>query len=150
MIITQINYETRDCEENLVTKVFKNHDNSRYLVEALLRILNYNDDKKTMFRILKCFNDIMSTTKDCLLYSSDLEAFVGLSIKKLETTSNEELRLYLLNILQQITIYDDYYKTKYQIEELIEILECYESSNDVCEENRTLANKILENINQHK
>ena len=101
MIITQINYETRDCEENLVTKVFKNHDNSRYLVEALLRILNYNDDKKTMFRILKCFNDIMSTTKDCLLYSSDLEAFVGLSIKKLETTSNEELRLYLLNILQQ-------------------------------------------------
>ena len=150
MIITQINYETRDCEENLVTKVFKNHDNSRYLVEALLRILNYNDDKKTMFRILKCFNDIMSTTKDCLLYSSDLEAFVGLSIKELETTSNEELRLYLLNILQQITIYDDYYKTKYQIEELIEILECYESSNDVCEENRTLANKILENINQHK
>jgi len=150
LIITQINYETRDCEENLVTKVFKNHDNSRYLVEALLRILNYNDDKKTMFRILKCFNDIMSTTKDCLLYSSDLEAFVGLSIKKLETTSNEELRLYLLNILQQITIYDDYYKTKYQIEELIEILECYESSNDVCEENRTLANKILENINQHK
>jgi len=150
LIITQINYETRDCEENLVTKVFKNHDNSRYLVEALLRILNYNDDKKTMFRILKCFNDIMSTTKDCLLYSSDLEAFVGLSIKKLETTSNEELRLYLLNILQQITIYDDYYKTKYQIEELIEILECYESSNDVWEENRTLANKILENINQHK
>jgi len=149
LILTQINFETKDNEENIFTLVFQDHENGRYLVEGLLRILNNTEDKKTTYRILKCFNDTMATTKDCLLYSSDLEAFIGLSIKKLETTTNEELRMYILNVLQQITIFDDYYKTKYKIDELIDILESYESSNDVCEENRTISAKILENINKH-
>ena len=129
--------------------MYQEHDNSRYLVEGLLRILNITEDMNTMYRILKCFNDIMINTKECLLYSNDLEAFIGLEINKLGTTNNEELRLYLLIVLQQITLFEDYYKSKYKIDELVEILESYESSTDVNEENRSLASKVLENINLH-
>jgi len=149
LILTQINFEAKENEENVFLSVFVDHDNSRYLIEGLLRILNNTQDKQTMYRILKCFNDAMTLTKSCLLYSSDLEAFVGLSIKKLETTHTEELRLYILTVLQQITIFDDYYKTRYKIDELVDILENYQSSDEVCVENRSLANKVLENINQH-
>jgi hypothetical protein len=92
----------------------------------------------------------MSVSKECLLYSSDLEAFVGLSVKILETTSTEELRFYILSVLEKITVYDDYYKSKYKFDELYEILENYMESTDVCDENKNIASKVFENMKLHQ
>jgi len=92
----------------------------------------------------------MNQTFECILYSSDLEAFINLSIKRLESTYTEELRKSIFQVLLQLTIFDDYFKTSYKIEELTEILESYEKCSTVNEENRTLATKILENIKLHE
>jgi hypothetical protein len=80
------------------------------------------------------------------MYSSDLEAFINLAIKKLESTYTEELRIYLLKVLYQITAFEDYYKYNYKLDELKELLEAYQSSDLISEENKDLAGKILENF----
>ena len=114
-----------------------------------MRILNSTSDLGTMYRILKCFYDVMNETYECILYSSDLEAFINLSIIKLQSTSNEELRYYIFQVLLQLTIFEDYFKVGYKIDELVDILEAYENSSDVSEDNRVLSSKILENIKLH-
>ncbi len=91
----------------------------------------------------------MEKTKECILYVSDIEAFINLSLIKLESTYSPQLRTYLFRVLKQLTFYDDYYKTRYKIDELEEILECYEDCEDVSDENRILAQKIIENIRNH-
>jgi len=115
----------------------------------MLKTLNYTQDQITMFRILKFFYDLMNDTCECILYSSDIEVFVNLTLTKLESTYSEELRTYIFNVLLQLTAFDDYFKSNFKIDELVELLENYEMCEDVSEENRTLAAKILENIKLH-
>ena len=81
LVLIGINYKYTDEDENLFCAVYQENENSRYIVESLLRILNSTEDKQTMYRILKCFYDVMNQTFECILYSSDLEAFINLSIK---------------------------------------------------------------------
>lgn len=103
-----------------------------------------------MYKVLKGFYDIMNETLECVLYSSDLEAFINLAIIKLQTTYTEVLRTKLFKVLEQLTVFEDYYKSSYKIDALTEILESYETADEVSEDNRNLASKILENIRLHQ
>ncbi len=150
LVITGINYAIEEGAENVFCAVFQENENSRYLVEALLRVLNSTTDKDTMYRILKCFYDVMNETFECILYSSDLEAFINFSIIQLESTYTEKLRNEVFKLLLLLTIFDDYFKTNYKIDRLVEVLESYETSTEVSEETRNLASKVLENIKLHE
>ncbi len=128
---------------------YSSHDNNRFLIEALLKILNTTEDKKIMYRILQCYVDIMNYSKECVFYSNDLEAFINSSLYNLSNTYTGELRFYFLSMLQLITGFDDYYKNKYKIDELVEMLENCEHSSEVNEENKKLASSTLKNIKNH-
>ena len=145
-VLTRINFNYTEEDQNLFCVVYQENENARFLIEGLLRSLNSSNNKETMYQILKCFYDIMNNTFECVLYSSDLEAFINLSLKKLESSCTDTLIYYLFQVLLQITIFDDYFKINYKITELVELLESYENCVDVNDENRSLASKILENI----
>ena len=149
-ILTSINYQIEDDSKNCFLKVFGTHENSRFFGESLLRILNYEEDKSAMYRILQCLIDILDHTKSSFFYSTDLESFINIAIKKLESTYTDKLRFYILKVLERITFYDDYYKMRYKIDLLEELMENYETNEEVDEENQQMATKILENIRKHK
>ena len=149
-IMTSINYQIEDNSQNAFLKVFSTHENSRFFGESLLRILNYEEDKSNLYRTLQCLIDILDLTKSSFFYSTDLESFINIAIKRLESTYTDKLRLYFLRVLERLTYYDDYYKTKYKIDLLEELMENYETNDEVEEENQKMATKILENIKKHK
>jgi hypothetical protein len=145
-----INYQIEDNSKNCFLNVFVNHENSRFFGESLLRILNYEEDKSALYRILQCLIDILDHTKSSYFYSTDLESFINIAIKRLESTYTDKLRYYFLKLLERITYYPDYYKIKYKIDLLEELMENYETNDEVDEENQKLATEILENIKKHK
>ena len=149
-ILISINYRIEDNSKNCFLKVFTLHENSRFFGESLLRILNSEEDKSSLYRILQCLIDILDHTKSSFFYSTDLESFINIAIKRLESTYTDKLRYYFLKVLERITFYDDYYKTKYKIDLLEELMENYETNEEVEEENQKIASEILQNIKKHK
>jgi hypothetical protein len=149
-ILTSINYQIEDNTVNCFLKVFATHDNSRFFGESLLRILNNEEDKSSLYRILQCIIDIIDHTKSSFFYSTDLESFINIAIKKLESTYTDKLRYYILKVLERITFYDDYYKMRYKLDLLEELMENYQTNEEVEEENQNMATNILENIRKHK
>lgn len=91
----------------------------------------------------------MNVTCECILYSSDIEVFINLALLKLESTYTEELRTYIFKVLLQLTAFNDYFKSNFKKDELVEILKSYENCLEVSEDNRTLASNILDNIKLH-
>jgi len=78
-----------------------------------------------------------------------MESFINIAIKKLESTYTDKLRYFLLSLLERVSFYDNYYKEKYKIEVLIELMEDYETNDEVDEYNQKIATKVLENIRSH-
>jgi hypothetical protein len=151
-ILSQINFDfhSNNPEENIFLAVYKDHENSNILIESLLRIANHEEkDKETVFRALRCFMDMMDVSQNCILYSSDLESFINLAIQKLESTYTDELRYYLLETLERITRFDDYYNNCFKKDTLEELLDNYTSDENVEERNQELAKKVLQNLQSH-
>ena len=149
-ILASINYEIEDKSNNNFLKILITHENSRFFGESLLRILNKEENKNVLYRILQCLIDILEYSKSSFFYSTDLEGFINIAIKRLESTYTDKLRYYILLVLDRITFYDDYYKIKYKLSLLEELMENYETNDEVDEENQKIATKILDNIKRHK
>ena len=128
-------------------EVFKTHKNSRKLVDYLLFLLNLqNEDKETIFNLCKLISDLLDLTKTSLFYKNDLDSFISICIKTLESTYTNELRFHFLNILNKIFNYKDYFESKYKLDILVEILENYVYNGHVDETNQNLSREILEKI----
>ena len=108
----------------------------------MLRILNYEEDKSTLYKILQCLIDIINLTKSSFFYSTDLESFINIAIKRLESTYTDKLRFFLLSVVERVTFYDDYYHNKYKLDVLVELMENYETNDEVEEENQKIAAEI--------
>jgi hypothetical protein len=150
-IITHINQEysigsQKTKIENIFLKTYYYHEKAGILIEGMIRILNIDPDKEVKCRILQCFYDLLKSSPVCVMYSCDLESFIDVSIKILESTYTTKLRLYLLKVLEKLTRFDEYYKLKYKYVEMIEILESYIEHEDIGEKCRELCLKTLENI----
>ena len=138
--------------ENIFLKVFKNHDNTILLTESLIRLLpdkETRDNKSIMYDVLDFIITIIENTQMEKMYTNDIESIVRFSISTLSETYTEEMRVKILKLLYQITKYDEYYKDSYMKSELIEILEDYKDNNNVEDEAKELAKKVLDNINNH-
>jgi len=152
-VITQINSEIlvsskkfKTLNENIFKKTFHHHDKAGILIEGMIRILNIDLDKEVKYVILQSFLDLLESSQVCVIYSCDLESFIDVSIKLLETTYTQKLRLCLLEVFNQLIRFDEYHKMKYKIFELVEILESLEENDDVSEKCKEICRKILENI----
>jgi hypothetical protein len=134
----------------IIMEVFKSHKNSRKLVDYLLFLLNkQSNDKNSIFNLCKLVADLLDLTKTSLFYKNDLESFISICIKTLESTYTDELRYHFLNVLNKILSYNDYFESKYKLDILIEILENYRDNDHVDEINQSLSIQILEKIEKN-
>ena len=146
VLLIEINYDYTNPEENLFLKVHKENENARVLNEILLRILNNEHDDAKKIRILKCLDDLMSNYKKSIFYESDLESFIDILLPKLQMTDNNELKQKLLECLDKVTKYNEYYGQMYKVDEITELMEDFESTEDQPEEIRNISRQIVINI----
>lgn len=136
-----------ELDDNLFLKIYHYHDNARLVNEIILRLLNYDDnEKEKLYPVLLCTANIMDYEKCCVFYSSDLEVLIDLLINKLSSTYSDELKFFLLEVLEKITVYDEYYKDMYKIDELNDLLEGLTNNDDQSENIQAKAQTILDNI----
>ena len=128
VILIDINYKYKSGDNNLFIEVHKENDNSRVLNEILLRVLNYENDENKQIKILKCLEDLMSNYDKSIFYESDLESFIDILITKLQSTENNALKENLLQCLEKVTKYNEYYGQMYKVEEITELMEDFESA----------------------
>jgi hypothetical protein len=151
-MITKI-YKMFELENfNVFLNIFKNHQNTYTLTESLIGLLpkrETRDDKIFIYDLLDFIIFIIEHTQMEKIYTNDIESVVRSSISSLSETYTEEMRIKYLKLLFEITKYDEYYKNSYMKNELIEILEDYKDSNNVDDDSKKLAKKVLDNINNH-
>ena len=146
VILIDINYKYKSGDNNLFIEVHKENDNSRVLNEILLRVLNYENDENKQIKILKCLEDLMSNYDKSIFYESDLESFIDILIPKLQSTENNALKENLLQCLEKVTEYNEYYGQMYKVEEITELMEDFESAENQSEEARKISKQIVANI----
>ena len=61
-------------------------------------------------------------------------------------TDNNELKQKLLQCLDKVTKYDEYYGQMYKVEEITELMEDFESAEEQPEEVRNVSKQIVINI----
>ena len=146
VLLIEINYDYKTPEENIFIKVHKENENSRVLNEILLRVLNNEHEDAKKIKILKCLDDLMSSYEKSIFYESDLESFIDILLPKLQMTDNNELKKKLLECLDRVTKYDEYYGQMYKVDEITELMEDFESAEEQPEEVRNIGKKIVTNI----
>ena len=146
VILIEINYDYKNPDENLFLKVHKENENSRVLNEILLRVLNNEHDDTKKIIILKCLDDLMSIYTKSIFYESDLESFIDILLPKLQMTDNNELKKKLLECLDKVTKYNEYYNQMYKVDEITELMEDFESTENQPEEIRNISKQIVINI----
>ena len=146
VLLIEINYEYKTPEENIFIKVHKENENSRVLNEILLRVLNNEHEDAKKIKILKCLDDLMSSYEKSIFYESDLESFIDILLPKLQMTDNNELKQKLLECLDRVTKYDEYYGQMYKVDEITELMEDFESAEEQPEEIRNISRQIVINI----
>ena len=146
IVLIEINNEYTNVEENLFLKVHKDNENSRVLNEILLRVLNNEYDDNKILKILKCLDDLMSNSQKSIFYESDLEIFIDILLPKLQMNDNKELKIKLLECLDKVTKYNEYYGQMYKVDEITELMEDFESTEEQPEEVRAISRQIVINI----
>ena len=146
VLLIEINYDYKTPEENIFIKVHKENENSRVLNEILLRVLNNEHEDEKKIKILKCLDDLMSSYEKSIFYESDLESFIDILLPKLQMTDNNELKKKLLECLDRVTKYDEYYGQMYKVDEITELMEDFESAEEQPEEIRNISKQIVINI----
>jgi hypothetical protein len=146
VILIEINYTYNNPEENLFLKVHKENENARVLNEILLRVLNNEHDDSKKIKILKCLDDLMGNQEKSIFYESDLESFIDILLPKLQMTDNNDLKKKLLKCLDRVTKYNEYYGEMYKVDEITELMEDFETSENQPEEIRSICKQIVTNI----
>jgi hypothetical protein len=139
-------FNSKENLSKIVLEVYNNHKYSTNLVDYLLFLLNKTEDKEIIFDICKLISDLLDLTKSSLFYTNDLQSFISICVKTLESTYTDELRFHFLNILNKLLSYKNYFETRYKMDEMVEILENYEMNDHVEERNQQLSKEILEKI----
>ena len=146
VILIEINSTYNNPEENLFLKVHKENENARVLNEILLRVLNNEHDDNQKIKILKCLDDLMGNQEKSIFYESDLESFIDILLPKLQMTDNNDLKKKLLKCLDRVTKYNEYYGEMYKVDEITELMEDFETSENQPEDIRSICKQIVTNI----
>ena len=123
MILIDINSQYKANEENNFLKVYHEHESSILIDEIILRLYNKIEKKEKLYKILLCVIKIMDKEKKIVFYLSDLETFIDISILKLMTTYSDELRCFILEILDRITRSPEYFENMYKLNDLTKLTE---------------------------
>jgi len=150
-IFIQINYiykDIKDLKSNLFLQVYNLNEHSNLVPEIALRLLNQEKDNEFIIKILFCIKSLMDIKNKDVFYSKDLEAFIDIAINFLESTEINEIRCGIIDIIYNITRFDEFYNIKYKNSEIKDLLEDCINSDMVTQEIQEKSQKILENIDK--
>ena len=150
-IFIEINYiykDIKDLKSNLFLQVYNINEHSNLVPEIALRLLNQEKDNEFIIKILFCIKSLMDIKNKDVFYSKDLEAFIDIAINFLESTEINEIRCGIIDIIDNITRFDEFYNIKYKNSEIKDLLEDCINSDMVTQEIQEKSQKILENIDK--
>jgi len=145
-ILIEINSIYDDINKNLFLEAYHTNENAHLVGEIILRLLNSETDQTKLEQILYCMKCLMDKENKDIFYSKDLEAFIDIAIRYLESTDNNELRCYVLEVLQRITNFKEYFHIMYKTKELQDLLDDYLKSDRVSENAKEHSRNILSNL----
>jgi hypothetical protein len=145
-ILIEINSIYSDINKNLFLEAYHTNENAHLVGEIILRLLNSETDQTKLEQILYCMKCLMDKENKDIFYSKDLEAFIDISIRYLESTDNNVLRCYVLEVLQRITNFKEYFHIMYKTKELQDLLDDYLKSDRVSENAKEHSRNILSNL----
>ena len=145
-ILIEINSIYNHINKNLFLEAYHTNENAHLVGEIILRLLNSETDQTKLKKILYCMKCLMDKENKDIFYSKDLEAFIDIAIRYLESTDNNELRCYVLEVLQRITNFKEYFHIMYKTKELQDLLDDYLKSDRVSEKAKEHSRNILNNL----
>lgn len=152
-LFIDINYSYKDIKDinsNLFLQVYDKNENSNLFAEIILRLLNQEKDNDFIQKNLYCIKSLMDIKKKDIFYSKDLEAFIDIAINILESAELNELRIGILDILDDLTKFEEYNNIKYKRKELQDLLEDTEKSDDIfTKEVKEKIIKLIDNLKQN-
>lgn len=149
-ILIEINFMFSSLNNNIFLKVYHVHPNARVFNEILIRLINEEDNQDKMIKMFFCLRNIVDNEKDNILYSTELESLIDIIIIKLQIAENE-LTPFIIDIIEKITIYPEYHRTMYKIDEILNLFADFACNNNTVEELVKLkSKKLFETLSQTK
>ena len=145
-ILIEINFTYKQLDKNLFLDAYHTNENAHLVGEVILRLLNSETVQANLEKILFCMKNLMDKEKKDIFYSKDLEAFIDITIRYLESTDNNEMRCFVLDVLQRITKFNEYFHIMYKTKELQDLLDDYIKSEKVSEKAKNKSRMILNNL----
>ena len=145
-ILIDINTLYPKPDSNLFLEAYHTNENAHLVGEVILRLLNSETDQNAISKILLCMRCLMDKEKKDIFYSKDLEAFIDISIRYLESTDNNDLRCFVLDVMQRITKFNEFFHIMYKTKELQDLLDDYIKSDKVSEKAKNKSRSILNNL----
>ena len=145
-ILIDINTLYPKPDDNLFLEAYHTNENAHLVGEVILRLLNSETDQNAISKILLCMRCLMDKEKKDIFYSKDLEAFIDISIRYLESTDNNDLRCFVLDVMQRITKFNEFFHIMYKTKELQDLLDDYIKSDKVSEKAKNKSRSILNNL----
>ena len=142
-VLIDINAGYVSIEENKFLNVHHVHPNGRIIDELLLRMLNYENDKENMMKILLLMNNVFEKEQKNVLYARDLDAIIDIILVKFESVYGEEIKYFLLMLLQTVVSLKDYYKEQYKMNVITDFMESLKENEECSEGLRKLGKNIL-------
>ena len=145
-ILIDINSTYKEIDKNVFLEAYHTNENAHLIGEVILRLLNGETDPSSIEKILYCMKCVMDKEKKDIFYSKDLEAFIDITIRYLESTDINELRCSILEVLQRITKFNEYFNIMYKTKEMQDLLDDYIKSDKVSEKAKNKSRSILNNL----
>ena len=145
-ILVEINSTYKDINKNTFLVAYHTNENAHLVGEIILRLLNSETNNDALEKILYCMKCLMDKEKKDIFYSKDLEALMDIVIRYLESTDDNTLRSCVLEVLQRITKFDEYFHIMYKTKELQDLLDEYIKSDKVSEKAKNKCRIVLNNL----
>ena len=145
-ILIEINSTYKKLDKNIFLEAYHNNENAHLVGEVILRLLNSEKNQAFIEKILYCIKRLMDKENKDIFYSKDLEAFIDIAIRYLESTDNNELRCFVLEVLQRITKFNEFFVIMYKTKEMQDLLDDYIKSDKVNEKVKNISRIILNNF----
>ena len=147
-ILIEINSVYSTLKSNIFLKVYHIHPNARVFNEVLIRLINVEEEPNKMIKMFLCLSNIFDKEQDNILYSTDLESFIDIIILKLQSAYTEELKTFIIDMMERITQYPEYYKRMYKIEEISNLFDDFANNDTETEVVKLKAKKVVDTLSQ--
>ena len=148
-ILIEINTIYTSIKMNTFLKVYHIHSNSRVFNEILIRLINIEADQTKLIKMFLCLSNIFDKEEDNILYSTDLESLIDIIILKLQAAYTEELKVFIIDMMEKIMFYPEYYKKLYKIDDIVILFEDFVKNDTQEQVVRLKAQKVLDNIRKN-